>query len=173
MKRIARTLAASCHTPVGNGMVIHTHSPKVLEARHIVMELLQASHCGHCFLCDKANICEFRKVASDLGVYDTRFHTRKRFSQIETESPYVTRDMSKCVLCRRCVRVCSEIVGQNIYGVGYRGFDSKIVVDFDDMLNKEVCKGCQKCIPVCPTGALSAPLGPDEKKQGPPMIIKG
>ncbi len=169
----SRLLVASCHTPVGKGMVINTHSPKVLETRRVIMELLQASYCGSCFLCEKANICEMRKVAADLDVGQSRFRTKKRYSPIEDVSPYVTRDMTKCILCRRCIRVCNEIVGQRVFGTAYRGFDSRVVVDFDEVLNKEVCKDCGKCIPVCPTGALSTPIKSGEKKQGAPLIIKG
>ena len=169
----ARLLVASCHTPIGQGMVVNTHSPKVLETRRVILELLQASHCGSCFLCDKANICEMRMVAADLDVGQSRFNTKKRYSPIEDESPYVARDMTKCILCRRCVRVCNEVVGARVFGSAYRGFDSKIVVDFDEVLNKEVCKDCGKCIPVCPTGALSPSRESGETKQGPLMIIKG
>ena len=168
-----RTLVASCHTPVTQGMVISTHSSKVLEARRIILELLLASHCGSCYMCEKANICEMRKVAADLDVGQSRFQTRKRFSQIENISPYVTRDMTKCILCRRCIRVCNEIAKHNIFGTAYRGFDSKVVVDFDEELNKEVCSDCGLCIPVCPTGALSTPKESRGEKKGPPLVIKG
>jgi len=169
----SRTLVGSCHTPVTQGMVIYTHSPKVLETRRVIVELLLASHCGSCFMCEKANLCEMRKVAADLEVGIPRFQVRKRYYPIEDVSPYIQRDLSKCILCRRCVRACSEIAKQNVFGIAYRGFDSKVVVDFDQQLDKEVCRDCGVCIPLCPTGALSKPRKLGEEKKGKPLVISG
>ncbi|MBI4282946.1 MAG: (2Fe-2S)-binding protein [Chloroflexi bacterium] len=167
----SRTLVASCHTPIAPGMVIQTHSPKVLETRKVIVELLLASHCGFCFLCERANLCEMRRVAADLGVGLSRFQARKRYYPIEDISPYIVRDLSKCILCRRCVRACSEIAKQNVFAMAYRGFDSKVVVDTDQPLNKEVCRDCGICIPLCPTGALTKPRKLGEKKEGKPLVI--
>lgn len=167
----SRTLVGSCHTPITPGMVIYTHSPKVLETRKVIVELLLASHCGSCFLCEKANVCEMRKVAADLEVGLPRFQVRKRYYPIEDVSPYIHRDLSKCILCRRCVRACSEIAKHNVFSIAYRGFDSKIVVDFDEQLDKEVCRDCGICIPFCPTGALSEPRELSQEKQGKPLVI--
>ncbi len=169
----ARALAASCHTPIAKGMVIQTHSPKVIEARKVVVELLLASHCGSCYMCEKANLCDMRELATDLDVGNPRFPIRRRFYQIEDVSPYINRDLSKCILCRKCIRACNEIAKKNVYAMGYWGFNSKVVVDFDEMLNKEVCKDCGICIPYCPTGALSDPRKTRQDKKGPPLIIKG
>jgi len=169
----SRTLVGSCHTPITQGMVIHTHSPKVLETRKVIVELLLASHCGSCFMCEKANLCELRKVAADLDVGLSRFQVRKRYYPIEDVSPYIQRDLSKCILCRRCVRACREIAKQNVFGIAYRGFDSKIVVDCDQPLDKEVCRDCGVCIPYCPTGALSEPRKLGEEKKGKPLVITG
>ncbi len=91
----SRTLVGSCHTPITQGMVIYTHSPKVLETRQVIMELLLASHCGSCFICEKANVCELRKIAIDLEVGLARFQVRKRYYPIEDVSPYIERDLSK------------------------------------------------------------------------------
>jgi NADH dehydrogenase/NADH:ubiquinone oxidoreductase subunit G len=169
----SRTLVGSCHTPITPGMVIHTHSPKVLQTRKIIVELLLASHCGSCFLCDKANVCELRKIAADLEIGVPRFQSGKRYYPVEDISPYLQRDLSKCILCRRCVRACKEIAKQNIFGVAYRGFDSKIVVDCDQPVDKEVCRDCDICVSACPTGALSKPRRLGREKKGVPLVIKG
>ena len=167
----SRTLVGSCHTPITEGMVIYTHSPKVLETRRVIVELLLASHCGSCFMCEKANLCELRKIAADLDVGLPRFQVRKRYYPVEDVSPYIQRDLSKCILCRRCVRACAEIARKNVFGIAYRGFDSKVVVDFDQPLDKGVCRDCDVCISVCPTGALSRPRKMSEEKKGKPLVI--
>jgi NADH dehydrogenase/NADH:ubiquinone oxidoreductase subunit G len=167
----SKTLVGSCHTPITQGMVIYTNSPKVLKTRKVILELLLASHCGTCYMCEKANLCELRKVAADLDVGLSRFHIRKRYYPIEDLSPYIQRDLSKCILCRKCVKACREIAKQSIFGIAYRGFDSKIVVDADQPLNKDVCRDCLVCIPVCPTGALSHPRKIGDEKKGTPLVI--
>ncbi len=168
----SRTLVGACHTPITPGMVIYTHSPKVLETRKVIVELLLASHCGSCLMCDKANICELRKIAADLEVGLPRFQVRKRYYPIEDISPYIVRDLSKCILCWRCIRACNEIAKQNVFGIAYRGFNSKVIVDFDQPIDKDVCRDCDVCISLCPTGALSKPRKVSEEKKGPPLIIK-
>ena len=167
----SRTLVGSCHTPISQGMVISTRSPTVVETRKVIVELLLASHCGSCFMCEKANVCELRKISADLEVGLPRFQVRKRYYPIEDVSPYIQRDLSKCVLCRRCIRACSEIAKQNVFSVAYRGFDSKVVVDFDQPLDKDVCRDCDVCISYCPTGALSKPRKVSEEKKGKPLVI--
>ncbi len=169
----SRTLVASCHTPITQGMVVQTHSPKVLATRKVIVELLLASHCGFCVVCDKANICELRRLAADLDVGLSRFKSRRRYYPLEDVSPYITRDLTKCILCRKCIRACNEIARQNVFGTAYRGFDSKVIVDFDEVIDKEVCRDCGICIPFCPTGALSKPVEIRQEKKGTPLVIKG
>ena len=169
----SRTLVGSCHTPITQGMIIHTHSPKVIETRKAIVELLLASHPDSCLVCDKANLCELRKIAADLEVGLPRFRVRKRYYPIEDVSPFIVRDLSKCILCQRCVRACSEIAKQNVFSIAYRGFDSKVVVDFDQPIDKDVCQDCNVCISFCPTGALSKPGKTGKEKEGKPLVITG
>ena len=169
----SKTLVGSCHTPVTQEMVVYTHSPKVLEARKAMVELLLASHPDNCLVCDKANRCELRKIAADLEVGLPRFKSRKRYYPIEDVSPYIVRDLSKCILCRRCIRACNEIKKADVFAMAYRGFDSKVVVDLDQPLDKDVCRDCDVCISLCPTGALSKPSKIGEEKRGKPLIITG
>jgi len=151
----ARNLVGSCHTPIEDGMVVHTNSPRVLETRKVIIELLFAGHTGPCVTDERAEACELHNLASDLEVGPPRFSlTNPRFYLAEDANPYIRRDMSKCILCRRCIRACSEIAGENIYSIAYRAFSSKVVVDFDEPLNKEVCKDCGICADFCPTTAL-------------------
>lgn len=151
-------LVASCHTQVTNGMVVHTRSPKVIATRKVNIELLMAAHTGPCVTDIDASECELHKLASELEVGPPRFKVRKpRSYPVEEISPYVRRDLSKCILCSRCIRACNEIAKKNIFSMAYRGFRSKVVVDCDVALNKEECKDCGICIDYCPTSALMKP----------------
>lgn len=162
-----KTLVGSCHTPVTEGMVIHTRSHKVLAARKAILELLLTAHTGACVTDIDAKACELHRLASLLEVGPPRFRVRKQRSYpVEDNNPYVRRNLSKCILCRRCIRACSEIAKKDVFSVGYRGFQSKIVVDYDDPLQKEICRDCGICIDYCPTGALSKPLSEEEKGVG-------
>ena len=169
----SRTLVGSCHTPIAEGMVIQTHSPKVLASRRLMIELLLASHSGACYMCDKANMCELRKIAAELDVGQPRFQVKKHYYPKEDISPYIIRDLTKCIMCRRCVRACREVAKKNIFAIAYRGFDSKIIVDFDQPIDKEACRDCGICIPYCPTGALSQPRERKAEKKGKPLVVKG
>ncbi len=151
----SRTLVASCHTPIAPNMVIHTHSPKVLEARKVIAELLLTNHPDACIVCDKSSLCEMRKIATDLEIGLPRFRVKKRYYPLEDVSPYIIRDLTKCILCRRCVIACREIKKANIFAMAYRGFHSKVVVDQDQVLDKPDCQSCDVCISLCPVGALA------------------
>jgi len=154
----SRTLVGACHTPIAPGMIIHTHSPKVLAARRANVELLQAAHDSVCVTDPTCQRCELHDLCSDLQVKPIGFRVRQRRSYpIEETNPYVRRDMSKCILCRRCISACSEIAKKNIFAMAYRGYNSKVVVDCDDVLNTEICRDCGICIDYCPTNALSRP----------------
>ena len=156
----SRTLVGACHTPIAPGMVIQTHSPKVLAARRANVELLQAAHDAICVTDPTCQACELHKLCADLQVPRVGYRVRhRRTYPIEENNPYVRRDMSKCILCRRCISACSEIAKKNIFSMAYRGYQSKVVVNCDDVLDTEVCRDCGICIDYCPTQALSRPNG--------------
>ncbi|MBN2243368.1 MAG: NAD(P)H-dependent oxidoreductase subunit E [Acidobacteria bacterium] len=158
-------LAGSCHTPVEAGMVIHTRSAKVLEARKATVELLLAGHTGPCVNDYRAAHCDLHNIAAEIQAGPPRFRSRKpRCYPPEDSNPYVRRDMSKCILCGRCIGVCSDIAGKKFFSTAYRGFRSKVVVDFDEPLDKEICRDCLLCIDYCPTTALSRPGQADRAK---------
>jgi NADH dehydrogenase/NADH:ubiquinone oxidoreductase subunit G len=123
------TLVGACHTPIVDGAVIYTRSPKVLKSRRTTLELMLAGHTGPCVTDSKAEQCELHRLASEMEVGPPRFRVREpRFYPVEEVSHYVQRDLSKCILCRRCVKACEEIAKKNIYSIGYRGFESKVIV---------------------------------------------
>ena len=134
----APRLVASCHTPVTDGMVIHTRTAKVLAARKTIIELLLAGHTGPCVTDECAGDCELHHLAADLEAGAPRFQVKKRRSYpVENISPYVQRDMGRCILCRRCIRACAQLAKKNVFSMAYRGFESKVVVDCDVPLDKE------------------------------------
>lgn len=154
-----KTLAGSCHTPVAEGMVIHTGSPKVTAARRVIVELMLTAHTGDCVNDANAENCKLHNLAADYQVGAPRFNVPSpRFYPAEESNPYVIRDMSKCVLCRRCVLACSDIAKKNVLSIAYRGFRSKVVTGYDAPLTNEACRDCLICIEHCPTGALRRPV---------------
>ncbi|MFH1646530.1 MAG: 2Fe-2S iron-sulfur cluster-binding protein [Chloroflexota bacterium] len=170
----SRTLVGSCHTPVTPGMVIQTHSPKVLEVRRVLIELMMASHPDSCIVCEAANCCELRMRATDLEVGMSRFRTRMHYFPVEDENPNIIRDMSKCILCRRCVSACYNIEGKKMFSLAYRGFETKVIYDLDKPIgSQETCRDCKTCISLCPTGALRLPMKFGQAKKGPVLYVKG
>jgi formate dehydrogenase alpha subunit len=172
----SRTLVGSCHTPITKGMVIQTHSPKVVEARRVLVELMLGSHPDSCLVCEKANICKLREVAADLDIGLPRFRMKKHYFPIEDANPHIVRDMSKCIICRRCVAACSTLKGDKLFGMAYRGFNTKVIYGLDQPIaSDEACKDCDTCICLCPTGALAKPfsLRAGKEKQGPALVVRG
>ena len=163
----ARTLVGSCHTPIAEGMVVMSRTARVTEARRATIELLLAGHTGSCVTDTEARECRLHMLASDLEAGPPRFQVRHRRLYGPEKGPYILRDMSRCILCRKCIRACAEIAGQNLYSTAYRGFASKVVVDYDIPLNKEACRDCGICIDYCPTSALMWPEGV-KKREGAP-----
>jgi len=166
----SRTLVASCHTPIQPDMDIQTHSPKVLKSRSTIIELLFADHTDNCLMCDKANICELRKIAADLEVGITRFKGERHFYPIEDDLPNIIRDLSKCIQCRRCIRICREKNGRNAFAIAKRGFDSKVISDPDQDIDESIYA---ECVDACPVGALSMKGDVPYPRKKKPIYIKG
>ena len=147
-------LVPSCACPVTPGMKVQTHSPRALQARKTIVELLLANHPDDCLFCVRSGDCELQTLANELGVRDRRFAGRKNTYTEDLSSPAIERDPAKCILCGRCVRVCEEIQGVSAIDFIHRGSKARVGAAFDMGLNVSNCINCGQCINVCPTGAL-------------------
>lgn len=147
-------LLASCVTPIAPGMVINTASPRVLERRKVIVELMLASHPDACFVCDKGNCCELRQIASEMGIGLLEFQKIPLSARIEEVNPFIERDLSKCILCAKCIRVDQELVVEGAIDYKDRGFASRPTTLNDVPLEQSECTFCGSCVAVCPTGAL-------------------
>lgn len=150
----ARSLVASCVYPVNEGMVVRTNTPAVREARKAVVELLLANHPTDCLSCQRNLNCELQSIAADLGVREIRFDGEKKNYPLDDKNPSLVRDQSKCILCGRCIRACSERQGVHVYSFANRGFNTTVVPAFNLGLDEVACTYCGQCAAVCPTGAI-------------------
>ena len=151
----ARTLAASCSTPVAEGMKVLTNTPKVRAARRMVVELLLSDHGGECQTCVRSNDCELQAVARDLDVRELHFTGAQHQRLVDTSTPALVRDSSKCIMCRRCITVCSEIQATQALWAQDRGFESVAAPAFGHDLSSVACVQCGQCAAVCPTAAIT------------------
>ncbi|MBN2012204.1 iron hydrogenase small subunit [candidate division KSB1 bacterium] len=150
-----KDLVPSCSFPVSDGMKIHTHSPRVLEARKNLIELMLANHPDDCLYCNRNSNCDLRQLADQLGVRERELvHVEPHF-EIDNSSPSLVRDPNKCILCGKCVRVCEEIQGVAAIELLGRGFESFVGVENNKNLATSRCINCGQCILACPTGALT------------------
>ncbi|HOV63499.1 MAG TPA: NADH-dependent [FeFe] hydrogenase, group A6 [Spirochaetia bacterium] len=151
----AKSLMAACSTPVNEGMKVHTNTKKVREARRTVVELLLSEHEGSCQSCDRSEDCELRDIAHALGIRELRYEGAKAPRIVDESTPALVRDSGKCVKCRRCVAVCSEIQGVGALFPQKRGYASVIGPAFTRKLDSVACVQCGQCAAVCPVGAIS------------------
>jgi len=149
-----RNLQTSCTYPVFDGMKVYTNTPKVREARKLNLELILSNHDRSCLTCIRNTNCELQSLSKKLGVDEIRFEGENIKYSIDNVSPSVVRDPNKCVLCRRCVAVCSEV--QNVFAIGMvnRGFKTMVAPSFGRSLKDSPCISCGQCIEVCPVGAI-------------------
>ena len=148
-------LLASCVAPIAPGMVINTHSSRVIERRKTVIELMLASHPDSCLVCDKGNRCQLRQIAADLGIGLVELQRIPRMVSIEEVNPFLERDLSKCILCAKCIRACQELVVEGAIDYFQRGFTTIPATLNNLPLENSECTFCGTCVALCPTGALT------------------
>lgn len=150
----ARTLVASCMVPAREGMVVKTNSAKARHARKLNCELILSDHPQDCLSCFRSGQCELQELSQTLGINEARFKGERSEGLIDI-SPSITRDMGKCILCRRCVSVCNEVQKVGVLNAQNRGFKTRIGPSGGKSIGSVDCTNCGQCIAACPVNALS------------------
>ncbi len=152
----------ACTTPVSEGMEVTTTSPYLERLRKTILELILSDHPNDCMVCEKAGDCTLQELAYFYGIREMRFEGERRRYTKRDDNPFIERELEKCIMCGRCVRVCAEVQGVSAIDFGYRGFDLKICTPFEKDLS---CEFCGQCVAVCPTGALRGKMWTQKGRQ--------
>ncbi|MGN0960693.1 MAG: [FeFe] hydrogenase, group A [Christensenellales bacterium] len=151
----AKNLVTSCTTKVRDGMVVRTSSNKVIKARKTALELMLSNHNKNCLNCPKNLKCAFQKLCEQYHCNTEKYAGATSKSIIDDSNHSVVRDLSKCILCGKCVAVCAKKQGCSAITKINRGFETKIGTAFEKDMQESSCVGCGQCVLVCPTGALT------------------
>lgn len=146
--------ATSCIQKAEEGMVVHTHTPAVMEARRTILDLIISNHAKDCLTCIRSGNCELQKLAIKFNVLGIDYEGEKTKHKIDDKSPAIVRDFNKCILCRRCVGACKKVQEIGAIDCINRGFESCVSTAGDHSLADVDCTYCGQCIEACPTGAL-------------------
>ncbi|MCL2492442.1 MAG: NADH-dependent [FeFe] hydrogenase, group A6 [Clostridiales bacterium] len=150
----ARTLAPACATAVTEGMVIHTNSPRAVNARRAIVELILSDHPKDCLVCEKNLKCELQALAATLNIKEFTPEGKRKSHPKDISNYSLIRDPEKCILCRRCETMCNVVQTVGVYSAINRGFETVIGTAFDAPISETECTYCGQCVSVCPTGAL-------------------
>jgi NADP-reducing hydrogenase subunit HndD len=151
-----RNLAPSCVTKCEDGMVVKTHTTRVLNSRRTVMEFILSDHPKDCLICPKSGNCELQSMAHRLGIREIPGQEIAAMSTYRKDtSPSIIRDLDKCILCRRCEMMCNEVQTVGALSAVNRGFMATVAPAFEQNLEHSSCTYCGQCVAVCPTGALT------------------
>lgn len=149
-----RLLQAACSTPATEGMVVKTKTPKVIEARTMILQLILANHPQDCLNCIRNGNCELQDLAAEYCIRENPFEYKTRGYDLDRSTPSIVRDQNKCVLCRRCIDACSVTQSVFALGVEHRGASSMVVPTMGEPLMESPCVMCGQCIHACPVGAI-------------------
>lgn len=151
-------LTTACTAHCQEDMVVSTHSEKVADSRRFILDLLLSNHKLECFSCGKNGDCQLQQYALDYGIDATSFTEGKRMPchQEDTSNPFFSYDPEKCIMCRRCARVCQLRQGRDVLSIANRGFETKMMPSYGQPFDQSICESCGNCVSSCPTGALTA-----------------
>lgn len=150
----SRAPVPACATTIANGMVIRTDTDCLHQLRKTVVELLISDHPLDCVTCEKCGDCVLQDLAYQYGITESRFQGAKHFVRPQEDDPFIQRNLEKCVLCGRCVRICDEVESAFAIDFTYRGFQTQISTTHGKSLKETPCEFCGQCISTCPVGAL-------------------
>ena len=151
----ARTLQPSCTLPASDGMVIRTNTEKVIAARKFVLTLIFSERNHFCMYCPVSDgDCELQNRAYDEDMTHWDLQPNWLPFEVDASHPFIVLDNNRCILCRRCVRACDDLVGNYTLGFEERGANSLLVADYNVPLGESTCISCGTCVQICPTGAL-------------------
>jgi formate dehydrogenase major subunit len=149
----ARTLQPSCTLPATDGMVINTHTDKVLDARKFVLTLIFSERNHFCMYCPVSDgDCELQNRAYDEKMTHWDLQPNWQPFEVDASHEFIILDNNRCILCRRCTRACGELVGNYTLGFEERGANSLLVADYNVPLGESTCISCGTCVQICPTG---------------------
>jgi len=150
----AKAMPAACVHPVSEGMVVRTHTPRVMEARKVNLDLILSDHNARCQTCSRSMMdCELQALANKLMIEDVVFEGESKKLPMDIGTSIV-RDPNKCILCRRCISACKKIQTVGVIDLTGRGFDAQVSSPFGMKLEDTPCVNCGQCINYCPVGAL-------------------
>ena len=149
-----RTLQPACTFPVADRMEVQTESPKVVRARKFVLELIFSERNHFCMACEMSGGCELQDLGYRYGLDHWTYPTYTQRFPVDASPPHHLLDHNRCVLCRRCLRACAELVANHTLDLRLRGANTMLTADMDVPLGQSTCVNCGTCVNVCPTGAL-------------------
>ena len=151
----ARILQPSCTLPATNGMIVHTNTEKVKEARKFVLSLIFSERNHFCMYCQATDgDCDLQNAAYEQDMDHWPITPNYSPFVVDGSQKYFILDNNRCILCRRCVRACADLVGNYTLGIEERGANNILVADYGVPLGESTCISCGVCVQICPTGAL-------------------
>ncbi len=150
----SKKLETSCSTKVWDGMVVNTESEKVVNARKEILQMLLDSHPNDCLTCQKAGECLLQEYSYRYDVAFRDHDGAMRPDLIDTSSPYILKDNSKCIVCGKCIITCAQVSDRAVLSFAERGYETRVIFSGDQSIEESTCVSCNRCVSVCPVGAL-------------------